>query len=638
MNENSYPNVDDIYLYNKGEAQRAYETFGCHYIPEICRHRFCVWAPNALAVSVVGDFNGWDDRRNPMEKYNGVWTCFIAGLKDGDNYKYCIQGFDGSAVLKTDPFGFHGEVRPHNASKVWSIDGYEWGDGAYMRQRAEQDVFRRPISIYEMHLGSWRKQEGYEFASLRELTDELCDYVQDMGYTHVELMPVMEHPFDGSWGYQVTGYYAFTSRYGTPQDFMAFVDALHQRGIGVLLDWVPAHFPKDGNGLRRFDGTCLYEHENPMQGEHPQWGTLIFNYGSPEVQSFLVSSAVFWMDKYHIDGMRFDAVSSMLYLDYGREGDDFVRNAYGGNYNIDAIQFLRKVNATILTLFPGTITAAEEASSFPMVTKPPSDGGLGFMFKWNMGFMNDTLEYISMDPIYRKHHHDLITFAMMYAYSENFILPYSHDEVVHGKKSMVDKIPGDYWQKFATLRALYGFMYAHPGKKLMFMGDEFAQFIEWNENIQLDWFLLEYDSHRTMLEYVKSLNHLYTDTPAFYEIEDRWEGFRWLDVQNRDASTVSFMRMSAQGEKMVCVFNFTPVVRYDYVIGLPEDGVLREIMNSDRPEYGGSGVYNVPEIGAACAPGPEGCPYSAKVTLPPLAAVYFRFESNEKSGMMEEEI
>ncbi|MBC8537843.1 1,4-alpha-glucan branching protein GlgB [Christensenellaceae bacterium NSJ-63] len=623
------PYKDDIYLFNIGEAQRAYLTFGCHYMEEIGMHRFCVWAPNARNVSIVGDFNGWDSQANPMEENNGVWTGFVGGLRDGDNYKYCIFGYDGNTVLKSDPFAFHAEVRPNTASKVWNIEGYEWKDAAYMRRRAKKDVFTAPMSIYELHLGSWRKPEGYQFASLREMTDEVVEYVKDMGYTHVELLPVYEHPLDGSWGYQVTGYYAFTSRYGTPQDFMHFVDRMHEEGIGVILDWVPAHFPKDAHGLARFDGTCLYEHENPLLGEHPQWGTLIFNYGRPEVQSFLVSNAVYWMDKYHVDGFRMDAVSSMLYLDFGRENGNYVRNAFGGNYNLEAIDFLRKVNSTVLTLFPGTVMVAEESSAFPMVTKPPYDDGLGFTFKWNMGFMNDTLRYFEMDPIYRKDHHNLITFAMMYAFSENFILPYSHDEVVHGKKSMLDKMPGDYWQKFATLRALYGFQFAHPGKKLMFMGDEFGQFIEWNENQPLDWFLLEYESHAQMKEYVRKLNRYYKRNRALYEIEDSWEGFTWLDVQNNLESTVSFMRSSRRRDgkvrRIVCVCNFTPVVRYDYPIGMPLLGTLKEVLNSDDTAFGGSGVLNAPKIQVEDCPGPESLPYSARVTLPPLATVYFEF-------------
>lgn len=628
-----YPYKDDLYLFNVGEAQRAYNTFGCHYIEEINMHRFCVWAPNAKSVSVVGDFNGWNAQANPLERDDTIWMGFVDGLKDGDNYKYSIWGYDGSTVLKSDPFAVHCEVRPHNASKVWELPDYNWNDLAYMNKREKSKPYVGPMSIYELHLGSWRVKEGYEFASMREVADELCDYVSEMGYTHVELMPISEYPFDGSWGYQVTGYYAVTSRYGTPDDFMYFVDKLHRAGIGVILDWVPAHFPKDGHGLAYFDGTCLFEHQNPLLGEHPQWGTLVFNYGRPEVQSFLVSNAVYWLDKFHIDGLRLDAVSSMLYLDYGRENGNYIRNAFGGNYNLDAINFIRKLNATINGLFPGVMTIAEESTSFSQVTKPAREDGLGFTYKWNMGFMNDTLKYFSMDPLYRKDNHNLITFSMMYAYSENFILAYSHDEVVHGKRSMLDKMPGDYWQKFATLRALYGFMFAHPGKKLMFMGHEFGQFIEWSEYKQLDWFLLEYESHSKLKLYVEKLNKYYKRNRAFYDIEDSFEGFSWLDVQNSAYSCVTFMRTSlkksGKTRHTVCAYNFTPVVRYDYVIGMPCGGELKEVLNSDSVEFGGSGVSNPDRIYVEDVPGPESHPCSAKITLPPLAAVYFEFLSEE---------
>lgn len=630
----SKPSIDDIYLFQTGKSQRAYDTFGCHYIQEAKAHRFCVWAPGAREISVVGDFNGWDAGANPMDCQNGIWSCLVPGLSDGDNYKYSIWGADGNHFLKADPFAFYSEVRPNTASKVWDISGFEWTDAEYMKKRPKKDVFRSPMSIYEMNIGSWRTKEGYAFASIREVADELAEYLSEMGYTHVELMPVCEYPFDGSWGYQVTGYYAFTSRYGTPQDFMYFVDRMHAAGIRVIMDWVIAHFPKDAHGLARFDGSCLFEHENPLLGEHPQWGTLIFNYGRSEVQSFLISNAVYWLEEYHIDGFRLDAVSSMLYLDYCRENGNYQRNVFGGNYNLEAINFLREFNSTVLTLYPGIVTIAEESTAFPMVTKPPYDGGLGFTYKWNMGYMNDTLKYFSMDPIYRKDHHNLITFAMMYNHTENFILPYSHDEVVHGKKSMLDKMPGDYWQKFATLRALYGYLFAHPGKKLMFMGDEFGQFIEWNEYQQLDWFLLEYESHQKLKDYVRKICRYYKSNRSFYELDDSWDGFQWLDVQNNLESTVSFMRSSKEKNgkvrRTVCVFNFTPVVRYDYVIGMPAKGKLKEIINSDDERYGGSGVCNPGEILVEASPGPESLPCSAKVTLPPLAAVYFDYKMKEE--------
>lgn len=619
---------NDIYLYNIGEAQRAYELFGCHYIPELKMHRFCVWAPNAREVSVVGDFNGWDVEKNPMELYkNGVWAAFVPGLADGDNYKYFVHGYDDSRVMKADPFAFHAEVRPQTASKVWDIGGYEWHDDSYLRRRMKRNVLKDAVSIYEMHIGSWRTKEGYRFPSFREVADELADYASEMGYTHVEIMPIAEHPYDGSWGYQVTGFYAVTSRYGTPQDFMYFVDKLHSRGIGVIMDWVPGHFPKDEHGLAKFDGTHLYEHENILQREHPQWGTLIFNYGRPEVISFLVSNAMFFMDRYHIDGLRVDAVTSILYLDYARDGY-FVPNEDGGNIDNHAVEMLRRVNSVVLTNYAGTMTIAEESTAYPMITKPPYDGGLGFTFKWNMGFMHDTLAYMKMDHYFRQFEHNKMSFSMYYAFSENYILAYSHDEVVHGKKSMVDKMFGDYWQKFASLRALYSFMFAHPGKKLMFMGDEFAQFIEWNYKKQLDWFLLEYDSHAGMQRFVKALNHVYTAHPALYEVDDSWDGFQWLNVEDKEQSVFAFMRTNGE-EAVVCAVNFTPVVREDYWIAMPQEGTLERLLCSDEAQYGGSGV--VPEKKVKTQhKGLNGMEHSVVMTLPPLGAVYYKFTLKSK--------
>lgn len=614
---------NDIYLFNIGQAQKAYEFFGCHYIHELKMHRFCVWAPNARNISLVGDFNSWNAAETPMELYkNGVWVCFVPGLKDGENYKYMVHGYDGSTVLKADPFAFHCEVRPQTASKVWDLGGYEWHDDKYVQRRIKKNVLENPVSIYEMHIGSWRTKEGYRFPSFREVADELADYVNDMGYTHIELMPVAEHPFDGSWGYQVTGFYAVTSRYGTPQDFMYFVDKMHSRGIGVIIDWVPGHFPKDAQGLAKFDGTHLYEHENVLQREHPQWGTLIFNYGRPEVVSFLVSNAVFFMDQFHIDGLRVDAVTSILYLDYARDGY-FVPNEEGGNIDNHAVEMLRRVNSVVLTKYAGTMTIAEESTAYPMITKPPYDGGLGFTFKWNMGFMHDTLAYMSMDHYFRQFDHNKMTFSMFYAFRENYILAYSHDEVVHGKKSMVDKMFGDYWQKFASLRALYSFMFAHPGKKLMFMGDEFAQFIEWDYKKQLDWFLLEYESHAGMQKFVKELNEVYTGNPALYRIDDSWEGFTWLNVDDAERSTFAFMR-SAGEERIICVVNFTPVVRENYWVAIPQEGKLELLLNSDEKKYGGSGV-RPEQIIKTQKKGINKMDYSAAMTLPPLGAVYYKF-------------
>lgn len=627
-----YISEDAIYLFNTGEAQQAYATFGCHYIAELDAHRFLVWAPNARAVSVVGDFNGWNPSKNPMRRHKtGVFSAFIRGLKDGDNYKYHITGSDGKAVQKADPFAFHAEVRPHTASKIWGLGGYVWHDAEHMQNRASRDILMSPMSVYEMHIGSWRTKEGYRFADMREVADALSDYLVAMGFTHVELLPVTEYPLDDSWGYQVTGYYAVTSRYGTPQDFMYFVDTMHRKGIGVIMDWVPAHFPRDEHGLARFDGTCLFEHSNPIQANHPQWGTLIFNYGRPEVVSFLVSSAMMFFDVYHIDGIRVDAVTSMLYLNYARGEGEYIPNEFGGNIDLNAVAFLKKLNAVILTRYPGAITVAEESTTYPKITKPPYDGGLGFVFKWNMGFMHDTLKYMSMDHYFRQFNHNKMTFSMCYAFTENYILPYSHDEVVHGKKSLLDKMFGTYDEKFAALRALYGFMYAHPGKKLLFMGSEFGQFIEWDYKKELDWFLLQYPKHFEMHQYIRALNGFYKNHPALYEMDDRWDGFSWLNVDDAQKSALCFMRKSigTEPESCVCAFNFTPVPIEEFLIGLPTGGKLTEVFNSDQRDFGGSGQRNDKVISAADT-GTAGLPYSAGITLPPLSAVYFDFTPENK--------
>lgn len=630
---------DDVFLFNTGEAQRAYLMMGCHKVEETGEYRFCVWAPNAKGVSVVGEFNDWDPDKNPMEPHEGgLFVAYVKEAKHGDMYKYLIHGYDGQDYYKADPFAFYSELRPGTASRVYDLADYDWTDEKFLKKRARTNLQRRPVSIYEMHLGSWRQHEDGSFFTYRETADELVPYLKKMGFTHVEVMPLTEHPFDGSWGYQVTGYYSITSRYGTPEDFMYMVDKLHEAGIGVILDWVPAHFPRDAHGLRRFDGTALFEHENPMQGEMPQWGTMLFNYGRPEVQSFLVSSAMFFMDVYHIDGMRIDAVSSMLYLNFCKEDGQYVPNKYGGTENLEAIAFIKKLNSVLLTNYPGIMMIAEESSAYPLVTKPPYDGGLGFTFKWDMGFMNDSLKYMETDHLFRKYKHNNLTFSMQYAFSENYILPFSHDEVVHGKHSMVDKMFGDYWQKFASLRAFYGYIFAHPGKKHLFMGDEFAQFIEWNFAKELDWFLLDYDSHRTMQTYMKKLNAFYQKHRAFYDIEDSWEGFDWITVDDKDNSVIAFMRISTpwrgKVQKIVSVTNFTPVVHYDYKIAMPTTGVLREILNSDDPSFGGSGVKNLPEIEVTADPF-HGREASASITLPPLATVYFMFDedqTNRKQG------
>ncbi len=627
---------DDIYLFNTGEAQRAYRMFGCHQNSR-GNFTFCLWAPNAKKVSVVGDFNEWNPDVDVMQCYNGIWFVEIKGASKGDNYKYAVTSKSGKTVLKADPFAFHSETRPGNASKIWKLEGYQWHDKEYLLKRARRNHHVLPMSIYEMHLGSWRTKEGYEFPSIYELADEVVKYIKEMGFTHIELMPIEEFPFDGSWGYQVTGYYSVTSRYGSPQDYMYFIDKMHENGIGVIIDWVPAHFPRDEHGLAKFDGTCLYEHPDPLIGEHPQWGTLVFNYAKPEVVSFLISNAIFWFDYYHVDGIRVDAVSSMLYLDFGRDQNAARKNVFGGNYYLEAIDFLRKLNSTVHTLYKGCLMIAEESSAYPKVTGEVKDGGLGFDYKWNMGFMNDTLEYFSMDCLFRKYHHNLINFPMMYAASEHFILPYSHDECVHGKKSMVDKMSGDYWQKFANLRALYGFMYAHPGKKLMFMGDEFAHFAEWSEKHELDWFLLDYDSHRKMQKYVRDINKFYSKNRSFYELEESWDGFTWLIADDNENSAAAFIRLSkprsGKIRRTVCVFNFTPVVRYNYKIGLPFAGKLEEKINSDDIKYGGSGVSmgnietdNIPFGGFR---------YSASIILPPLAAVYYDYKIEDENLKQE---
>ena len=629
-----YVSNDDIWLYNTGNARRAYHALGCRYIPECGMHRFAVWAPHAREVSVVGDFNGWDGYAHPMwRRDDEIWVTFIPGLKNGDIYKYRVVGEDWNTVLKADPFAFHAETGPATGSKIWDIEGYEWTDSDYMEKRRGKDSVHAPMSIYEMHMGSWRKKDGEVFPNYRRVADELVEYLKYMHYTHVELLPITEYPYDGSWGYQVTGFFAPTSRYGTPQDFMYFVDKLHSEGIGVIIDWVPAHFPRDEHGLRMFDGAPCYECSEQRMAEHPDWGTMIFDYSRPQVQSFLTSSAMFFFDKYHVDGIRVDAVSSMLYLDYGRKFGEWTPNKDGGNINLGAVDFLRKLNTAILTEYPGAITIAEESTAFPLVSRPPEVGGLGFMFKWDMGFMHDTLDYMALDPYFRSYNHSRLTFSMMYAFSENFVLAFSHDEVVHGKASMVNKMWGDYETKFASLRALYGYQFAHPGKKLMFMGGEFAQFIEWNYLQQLDWSLLEYPLHDGMRKYVRELSRLYASTPALWKVDDSWDGFSWLNVDDSERSSVAFMRMS-QRSYIVCALNFTPVRYDDFTIGLPKPGVLKEVINSDDTQYGGSGILNKAEIESADESFLDH-PCSAKITLPPMSAVWFRFTPTSAKKLKE---
>ena len=620
----------DLYLFGHGDAQRAYLVFGCHKLEETTPeggplHRFAVWAPGARAINLVGDFNDWNAGANPLEQVQeGIWACVVPGLEDGATYKYSIEGADGKTHLKADPFAFHAENGLATASKVWDLSGYDWGDADWLDRRAKADVLHEPMSIYELQLGSWRIPEGREFPNYREVADELVDYCKQQGYTHVELLPVTEYPFPASWGYQATGYFSPTSRYGTPQDFMYFVDALHEAGIGVILDWVPAHFPKDDFALARFDGTPLFEYADPRKGEHAEWGTLVFDYTKPQVLSFLVSSATFFLDVYHIDGIRVDAVSSMLYLDYART--DWVPNDEGGNINKEAVEFLKKLNSSLLAAFPGAITIAEESTAFPLVTCPPYDGGLGFTFKWDMGFMHDMLEYFQLDPLWRNGSHDKLTFGMMYAFSENYILAFSHDEVVHGKKSMLDKMSGDYEQKFANLRALMGFQFARPGKKLTFMGSEFGQVIEWDFQKQLDWFLMEYPIHDGMRAFSAELNKVYRKHSALWKIDDGWAGFGWANVDDRDECAIAFMRYANDGTPAVLAcFNFTPNELDGFTVGLPHEGQLRLVLNSDEPRFGGTGAKVKKTAKAKAVPFADQ-PNSAQLVLPGLSALYYVFK------------
>ncbi len=617
---------DDIYLFNTGHARKAWLCFGCRQIPELNEYRFLVWAPNAQQVSLVGDFNGWDPL--PMERLEGgVWGCFVQNAEVGQRYKYQIVCADGAVVLKADPFAAWGQSGMETASIVWDGGHYAWGDTQFLKERASKSFMKEPMCIYEVHLGSWKAPEGG--LNYRTLADELAEYCSQMEFTHVELMPVTEYPYDGSWGYQVTGYYSPTSRYGDPDDFRYFVDRMHQAGIGVIMDWVPAHFPRDAHGLRRFDGTPLFECKEQRMAEHPEWGTMIFDFASDQVQSFLISSACLFFEEYHIDGIRVDAVSSMLYLDYGRRNGEFTPNCEGGNINLGALEFLRKMNEAVLTTYPGAVTIAEESTAFPLITAPPADGGVGFCLKWDMGFMHDTLDYMIMDPYFRSFNHDKLTFSMMYAFSENYVLAYSHDEVVHGKYSMVNKMSGDYDQKFSSLRALYGYQYGHPGKKLTFMGSEFAQFIEWNWKQPLDWLLLDYPRHREMQSYMHALNHLYRTNPALYLQDKSWDGFQWLNVNDAQRSSIAFLRIpGTEDGSLICVCNFTPVEYENFVFGLPADGQLKEVLNSNDIQYGGNGHGNPRSMRAKHVAFLD-FPYSASVTLPALSTVFFQYKKRK---------
>jgi 1,4-alpha-glucan branching enzyme len=620
----------DQHLFGEGQHWQIYEKFGAHLrtIGDAAGVYFAVWAPNAQRVSVVGDFNGWDGRVNPMRKLvgSGVWELFLPGVREGAHYKFEIRTQTGALLLKSDPFAFFNQHGLSTSSLIYNLERYQWSDAEWMEARRSRDWSKSPISIYEVHLGSWRRHadEGRQFSYL-ELAETLVRYVLEMGYTHIELLPIAEHPFEGSWGYQVTNYYAPTSRFGTPDEFRHFVDACHRAGIGVIMDWVPAHFPKDAYALAEFDGTDLYEHMDPRQGEHQDWGTLIFNYGRPEVRNFLIGNALFWLDKYHIDGLRVDAVASMLYLDYSRQPGQWIPNVYGGRENLDAIYFLKRFNEVCYERFPGIMTIAEESTAWPGVTRPTYLGGMGFGFKWNMGWMHDFLQYMSLDPIYRRFHHGNITFSLLYAFQENFILVLSHDEVVYGKRSLLSKMPGDEWQKFANLRMFLAWMYGHPGKKLLFMGSEFGQLNEWNHDVGLDWHLAQLPRHDGVRRLAQHLNYVYKSEPALWQLDDTYEGFDWIDFHDADNSAVSFLRKSREGEMIAFVVNATPQVRYNYRLGVPESGFWREIINTDAETYGGSNVGNYGGVRS------ENVPWMARehsilIHLPPLATVAFKLE------------
>jgi 1,4-alpha-glucan branching enzyme len=628
----------DLHLFNEGSHTRLYDRLGAHTVTLNGRDGvyFAVWAPNAEAVHVMSDFNGWSRSAHPLHPRgsSGIWERFIPDIPRGTVYKYFIASRQrGYRVEKADPFGVYHEMPPRTGSVVWDLD-YQWGDADWIASRATSNSSRAPMSIYEVHLGSWMRvaDDGNRSLNYTELATRLADYVEQTGFTHVELMPVMEHPFFGSWGYQTTGYFAPSSRYGTPQEFMGLVDALHQRGIGVILDWVPSHFPSDQHGLGYFDGTHLYEHEDQRKGFHPDWKSLIFNYGRNEVRSFLLSSALFWLDHYHADGLRVDAVASMLYLDYSRAEGEWIPNEYGGRENLEAISFLRRLNEEIYSAFPHVQTMAEESTSWPMVSRPTYAGGLGFGMKWDMGWMHDTLEYMSRSPIHRGYHHNEITFRMVYAFHENFVLPLSHDEVVHGKGSLFAKMPGDDWQKFANLRLLYGYMYGQPGKKLLFMGDELAQWSEWRHDASVDWHTLEYPQHRGVQQWVTDLNAAYRDTPALHTKDFDPAGYSWIDGADTQNSVLSWIRQGESADDIVvAVFNFTPVPRHGYEVGVPLSGSWREVLNGDAEMYGGSGMGNSGVIQTRPVEH-HGRPFSLSLTLPPLAALFFRPVTDEQTA------
>ena len=628
----------DLYLFHQGTNYHAQEMLGAHFIEQNGRRgvRFTVWAPNANAVSVVGDFNDWSVLVNPMSRIGDgeIWETFVEGLGEGETYKYAIEPqWGGPRIMKADPYGFYAEKKPQTASRTYDMNHYEWQDAAWQERKERESSYERPMLTYEVHAGSWRRTLEGEYLSYRELADQLIRYVKDMNYTHIEFMPLCEHPYDGSWGYQATGYFAVTSRYGTPDDFRYLVDTAHQNGIGIIMDWVPGHFCKDEQGLRHFDGKNLYESDNETRAENWEWGTTNFDYGRTEVQSFLISNALFWFEEFHIDGLRIDAVANMLYLNYGRKDGEWQPNKYGDTGNLEAMDFLKKLNETIFKYHPHALMIAEESTSWPLISKPVYMGGMGFNYKWNMGWMNDMLAYMSLDPIYRKWNQDKITFSLMYAFSENFVLPLSHDEVVHGKCSLISKMPGDYWQKFAGLRGFFGYWMAHPGKKLLFMGGEFGHFIEWNFDDSMDWHLVEqYPMHTKMLAYSKALNKFYVDNKALWQVDFDWNGFQWIDCNDSENSIIALVRRAEDpSDFIICVHNFTPEVRHSYRIGVPTKGTYVEVFNSDEEAYGGSGVLNAGDIVSEDYAF-HGREQSIVITVPPLAAAFYRLKRQSGAG------
>jgi 1,4-alpha-glucan branching enzyme len=617
----------DVYLLREGTHARLYRRLGCHLLPHGAH--FGVWAPNAERVSVIGEFNGWNADANPLAPRGdgcGVWEAQVDSVQAGQAYKYRIVTRAGEALDKADPFAFFAETPPDTASRAWALD-YEWGDGEWMAERRRRNALDAPLAIYEVHLGSWRRDANGNSLGYADAAQQLAAYVRETGFTHVELLPLTEHPFYGSWGYQCTGYFAPTARYGTPQEFKQFVDVLHRAGIGVILDWVPSHFPADAHGLARFDGTYLYEHQDPRQGFHPEWNSSIFNYGRHEVRAFLLSSALFWLDEYHVDGLRVDAVASMLYLDYARQEGEWIPNRHGGRENLEAIEFLRLLNQSAYRDHPDVQLIAEESTAWPMVSRPVYLGGLGFGLKWNMGWMHDTLKYLQQDPIHRRYHHDKLTFSLLYAFNENFVLPLSHDEVVHGKGSLIGRMPGDAWQQFANLRLLLGYLWTHPGKKLLFMGGEFGQRPEWNHDTALEWFVIEHAEHAGVQRWVRDLNRLYRGEPALHQRDFDARGFEWIDCEDRDTSVLAFLRRAADGSAVAVVCNFTPVARLNYVVGVAAGGRWRELLNSDARDYGGSGMGNLGGVEAAPI-GAHGRPFSLTLTLPPLAVLVLKREAS----------